>query len=255
MIMVAHHIDPDSPEDLLLAESRVRAETMAAEDALQDNGAISMISSDSQAMGRVGEVVSRTWRTASKMRTLTGPLTELGDKEMRDNGRVKRYIAKYTINPAITHGISHIVGDVSVGKLADLVLWKTENFGTKPEMVLKGGVIVRAQMGDANASIPTIQPVLPLPMWGSYPLSAATNSFAFVSEISLKNGVVASYGLYKRTAAVKGCRSVKKKDMKWNDKTPKMSVDPETYVVKADGVDMTVPPAEELPLTRLYNIF
>jgi len=215
-----------------------------------------MISSDSQAMGRVGEVISRTWRTASKMRECIGPLTELGDdKTGVDNGRVKRYIAKYTINPAITHGISHVVGDISVGKLADLVLWKPENFGMKPEMVLKGGVIARAQMGDANASIPTVQPIRPQPMWGSYPLSAASNSIVFVSEVSITSGTISKYGIRKRAVAVKNCRNVKKTNMKWNDKTPKMSVDPETYVVKADGVVMTVPPATKLPLTREYNFF
>jgi len=214
-----------------------------------------MIASDSQAMGRVGEVISRTWRTASKMREFLGPMRELGDKDGNDNGRVKRYIAKYTINPAITHGISHIVGDISPGKLADLVLWKPENFGAKPEMIIKGGVISCAQMGDANASIPTVQPILPQPMWGAYPLSAASNSFAFVSNISITSGIIAKYGLLKRVAAVKNCRNIGRKDMKLNNYTPKMSVDPETYVVKADGVVMTVPPATSLPLTRECNFF
>ncbi|TEB18913.1 urease [Coprinellus micaceus] len=259
MLMVCHHLDKSIPEDLAFAESRIRAETVAAEDVLHDLGAISMISSDSQAMGRVGEVVSRTWRTASKMREFRGALELLGDKGVgaggNDNGRVKRYVAKYTINPAITHGISHLVGHVALNTIADLVLWKPENFGSKPEMVLKSGVIAYAQMGDANASIPSVQPFFSKPMWGSYPGSAALNSYAFVSEISISSGAVGEYGLNKKVAAVKGCRKVKKGDMKWNDKTPKMSVDPESYEVRADGVLMDVAPAEKLPLARVYNLF
>ncbi|KAL6302438.1 hypothetical protein BKA93DRAFT_792478 [Sparassis latifolia] len=255
MLMVCHHLDRSIPEDLAFAESRIRAETVAAEDVLHDTGAISMISSDSQAMGRVGEVITRTWRTASKMRECRGPLTLLGDEEGRDNSRVKRYISKYTINPAITHGIGHLVGQVAVGALADLVLWKPENFGSKPEMVLKSGVIAWAQMGDANASIPTVQPFIGRPMWGSYPASAALNSISFVSEISVTSGVIASYGLSKRAEAVKNCRNVTKKDMKWNFATPVMKVDPESYDVHADGVLADVPPAERLPLARAYNIF
>ncbi|KAA1478514.1 urease [Dentipellis sp. KUC8613] len=255
MLMVCHHLDRSIPEDLAFAESRIRAETVAAEDVLHDTGAISMISSDSQAMGRVGEVVSRTWRTASKMREFHGPLAGLGDCEGVDNGRVKRYIAKYTINPAITHGIGHLVGHVAPGTLADLVLWKPENFGVKPEMVLKSGVIAWSQMGDANASIPTVQPFLGKPMWGAYPASAALNSITFVSQVSIDSGAIASYGLSKRFEAVKGCRAVKKKDMKWNDTTPAMKVDPESYEVRADGVLMDVAPAEKLPLARNYNLF
>ncbi|KAF9513034.1 hypothetical protein BS47DRAFT_1376824 [Hydnum rufescens UP504] len=255
MLMVCHHLDRSIPEDLAFAESRIRAETVAAEDVLHDTGAISMISSDSQAMGRVGEVVTRTWRTASKMRSVRGPLAELGDEEGRDNGRVKRYIAKYTVNPAITHGVSHLVGSVIPGQLADLVLWRPENFGAKPEMVLKSGVITWAQMGDANASIPTVQPVLPRPMWGANPASAALNSVSFVSRVSIASGTIASYGLQKRVEAVEGCRTVRKSSMKWNATTPKMHVDPETYAVKADGVLADVEPAETLPLTRAYNIF
>ncbi|KIJ50824.1 hypothetical protein M422DRAFT_159179 [Sphaerobolus stellatus SS14] len=255
MLMVCHHLTKSIPEDLAFAESRIRAETVAAEDVLHDIGAISMISSDSQAMGRVGEVVSRTWRTAAKMKEFRGSLKELGDKEGVDNGRVKRYIAKYTINPAITHGISHVVGQIKIGTLADLVIWKPENFGTKPEMVLKSGVIAYAQMGDANASIPTVQPVLPRPMWGAHSQSAALNSVHFVSEISITSGVIASYNLHKKAEAVKGCRTVRKTDMKWNDKKPKMKVDPETYKVEADGVLMDVEPATKLSLTRWYNIF
>ncbi|KAK2460154.1 hypothetical protein APHAL10511_007833 [Amanita phalloides] len=255
MLMVCHHLDKSIHEDLAFAESRIRAETVAAEDMLHDIGAISMISSDSQAMGRVGEVISRTWRTASKMREILGPLTELGDEEGKDNGRVKRYISKYTINPAITHGVSHVVGQIAVGMLADLVLWKPENFGAKPEMVLKSGVIAWSEMGDANASIPSVQPFYGRPMWGSYPSSAALNSVMFVSQISIDSGKIASYGLKKKPVAVKGCREITKKDMKWNDKTPEMTVDPESYEVKADGVALDVPPAFELPLTKGYNLF
>ncbi|KAF8626608.1 hypothetical protein AX17_006526 [Amanita inopinata Kibby_2008] len=255
MLMVCHHLDKSIPEDLAFAESRIRAETVAAEDVLHDIGAISMISSDSQAMGRVGEVVSRTWRTASKLRDVLGPLTELGDEQGKDNGRVKRYISKYTINPAITHGISHVVGQVAVGMLADLVLWKPENFGAKPEMVIKSGVIVWSQMGDANASIPSVQPFYGRPMWGTHPSSAALNSLSFVSQASIDTGTIASYGLRKRAVGVKGCRGVRKGDMKWNGKTPEMSVDPETYEVRADGVVLDVPPAEEVPLARRYNLF
>ncbi|TFK94011.1 urease [Polyporus arcularius HHB13444] len=255
MLMVCHHLDKSIPEDLAFAESRIRAETVAAEDVLHDTGAISMISSDSQAMGRVGEVVSRTWRTASKMREFRGPLAGLGDREGNDNGRVKRYVSKYTINPAITHGISHLVGQVAVGTLADLVLWKPENFAAKPEMVIKSGVIAWAQMGDANASIPTVQPFIGRPMWGSYAGSAALNSVSFVSEVSITSGTIASYGLRKRFEAVHNCRKVTKKDMKWNDATPKMTVDPESYEVHADGELADIEPAEKLPLARYYNIF
>ncbi|KAJ7272067.1 urease [Mycena haematopus] len=255
MLMVCHHLDKSIPEDLAFAESRIRAETVAAEDVLHDNGAISIISSDSQAMGRVGEVVSRTWRTASKMREFLGPLTALGDVEGKDNGRVKRYIAKYTINPALAQGISHAVGQVAPGTLADLVLWKPENFGSKPEIVIKSGVIAWSQMGDANASIPSVQPFFGKPMWGAKPGSAVLNSLAFVSQISIASGTVQSYGLSKRFEGVRNCRSVTKKDMKWNDATPKMKVDPESYEVRADGVLMDVGPATKLPLARVYNLF
>ncbi|KAI0787896.1 urease [Fomes fomentarius] len=255
MLMVCHHLDRNIPEDLAFAESRIREETIAAEDVLHDTGAISMISSDSQAMGRVGEVVSRTWRTASKMREFRGPLTALSDREGCDNGRVKRYISKYTINPAITHGIAHLVGQVAVGTLADLVLWKPENFGAKPEMVLKSGVIAWAQMGDANASIPTVQPFIGRPMWGAHAASAALNSISFASAISITSGTVASYGLKKRFEAVRNCRKVTKKDMKWNDATPTMTVDPENYEVRADGELADIEAAEKLPLARYYNLF
>jgi len=255
MLMVCHHLDRNIPEDLAFAESRIRAETVAAEDILQDIGAISMISSDSQAMGRVGEVISRTWRTASKLREFRGPLVSLGDCEGKDNGRVKRYVAKYTINPAITNGISHLVGHVAVGTLADLVLWKPENFGAKPEMVLKSGVIAWSQVGDANASIPTVQPFYSKPMWGSKQGSAVLNSVAFVSQLSISTETVAKYGLSKRVEAVRGCRSVTKKDMKWNEVTPELTVDPESYEVRADGELLDIAPAKKVPLARLYNLF
>ncbi|KAG5646291.1 Urease [Asterophora parasitica] len=255
MLMVCHHLDRNIPEDLAFAESRIRAETVAAEDVLHDSGAISIISSDSQAMGRVAEVVSRTWRTASKMKEFRGPLTSLGDDDSKDNARVKRYIAKYTINPAITHGISHLVGQVAPGTLADLVLWKPENFGSKPEVVLKSGVIAFAPMGDPNGSIPTVQPVYIKPMWGAKSSSAARNSVSFVSSASLTSGTIASYNLTKRFEAVRNCRRVTKKDMKWNNWTPRMTVDPESYEVRADGVLQDVEAAEKLPLARTYNLF
>lgn len=253
MLMVCHHLDKSIPEDIAFADSRIRAETVAAEDVLQDTGAISMISSDSQAMGRIGEVVARTWRTATKMRDVRGPLE--GDQEGNDNNRVKRYIAKYTVNPAITHGISHLVGSVETGRLADLVLWKPENFGAKPEMVLKGGIIAWAQMGDANASIPTVQPVFGRPMWGCQSGAVAMNSVVWVSQASIDKGIVQSYGLKKRPEGVKHCRDIGKKDMKLNDAMPKMSVDPETYEVLADGVLCDAPPATSLPLTKRHFVF
>ncbi|TFK35571.1 urease [Crucibulum laeve] len=255
MLMVCHHLDKSIPEDLAFAESRIRAETVAAEDVLHDSGAISMISSDSQAMGRVGEVVSRTWRTASKMRQFRGPLQSMGDHEGKDNARVKRYIAKYTINPALTHGLADFVGEVAKGKLADLVLWKPENFGAKPEMVLKSGVIAWSQIGDANASIPSVQPYYSKPMWGSKPGSASLNSIAFVSKISIDDGVIAGYNLAKRVEAVRGCRTVKKEHMKLNNFTPHMTVDPECYHVTANDILQDIEPADKLPLTKVYNLF
>ncbi|RXK41419.1 urease [Tremella mesenterica] len=253
MLMVCHHLDKSIPEDIAFADSRIRAETVAAEDVLQDTGAISMISSDSQAMGRIGEVIARTWRTASKMRNVRGPLED--DEDGRDNNRVKRYIAKYTINPAITHGISHLVGQVALGCLADLVLWKPESFGARPEMVIKGGIIAWAQMGDANASIPTVQPVIGRPMWGAQSGAVGMNSVVWVSQASIDNGIVQSYGLKKKPEAVKKCREIGKKDMKLNDSMPKMTVDPETYEVRADGVLCDAPPATTLPLTKKHFVF
>jgi urease subunit alpha len=253
MLMVCHHLDKNLPEDVAFAESRIRGETIAAEDILHDLGAISMISSDSQAMGRIGEVITRTWQTADKMRRQRGRLPgETGDN---DNLRIKRYIAKYTINPAIAHGISHRVGSLEVGKLADLVLWKPNMFGAKPEMVLKGGVIAWAQMGDPNASIPTPQPVYIRPMFGGYYPASAGISIAWVSQDCADAGVAAGYGLRKMIEPVKNCRKIGKRDMKLNDAVPKITVDPETYRVTADGEALTCDPATHLPLAQRYFLF
>jgi urease subunit alpha len=252
MLMVCHHLDPSLPEDVAFAESRIRGETIAAEDILHDLGAISMMASDSQAMGRVGEVVLRTWQTAHKMRVQRGRLA--GDVD-DDNLRIRRYVAKYTINPAITHGVSRDVGSVEVGKLADLVLWKPAFFGVKPELVLKGGFIAWAQMGDANASIPTPEPVRMRPMFGGFGHAAAKTSFAFVSKAAHQAGVGATYGLIKPTLAVTACRGLSKRDMKLNDALPRIEVDPETYEVRADGVHLTCAPAAELPLAQKYFLF
>ncbi len=258
MLMVCHHLSRSIPEDIAFAESRIRGETVAAEDLLHDLGAISIISSDSQAMGRIGEVASRTWRTASKMRTLRGPLTTLGDIDGKDNERVKRYIAKYTINPALAHGLSAHVGHILPGTLADLVLWRPSHFGACPEMVLKSGMIVHSQMGDANASVPTVQPVYGQPMFGAYPVSAALNSVFFVSRASLdeeQGGKFKGYGLRKRGVAVEDCRTVKKNDMKLNSETPKVEVDPERYEVRADGVVLDVEAVDTVSVARDYNFF
>ncbi len=253
MLMVCHHLDPDLPEDVAFAESRIRGETIAAEDILHDLGAISMISSDSQAMGRVGEVITRTWQTADKMRQIRGRLSqEQGDN---DNFRIRRYIAKYTINPAVAHGMSHLIGSVEVGKLADLVLWRPAFFGAKPELVLKGGFIAWSQMGDPNASIPTPQPVLMRPMFGSFGRAIGSTSVAFVSAASVTAGTVNAYGLTKRIEPVRGCRSLGKKDMRLNDATPVITVDPETYKVTADGEHLTCPPAQTLALAQRYFLF
>jgi urease subunit alpha len=256
MLMVCHHLDPNLPEDVAFAESRIRGETIAAEDILHDLGAISMMSSDSQAMGRVGEVITRTWQTADKMKqqrgTLEAPDVHAG---LSDNFRIKRYIAKYTINPAIAHGIARLVGSIEVGKLADLVLWKPAFFGAKPEMVIKGGVIAWAQMGDPNASIPTPQPVFMRPMFGAFGRARGAASVAFVSRASLNHGTVERYGLTKRIEAVGGCRTVTKRDMKFNDATPHIEVDPETYRVTADGIHLTCEPAERLALAQRYFLF
>ncbi len=252
MLMVCHHLDPKLPEDVAFAESRIRPETIAAEDILHDLGAISMMSSDSQAMGRVGEVVLRTWQTAHKMRVQRGRLDgDSGD----DNLRIRRYIAKYTINPAIAHGIAEHVGSVEVGKLADLVLWRPGFFGVKPELVVKGGFIAWSQMGDANASIPTPEPVLMRPMFGACGLAPAKTSVSFVSQAALQLGVGPRYGLSRALVAVKGCRSLKKTDLKLNDALPVIEVDPETYEVRADGVHLTCEPAAVLPLAQRYFLF
>jgi urease subunit alpha len=253
MLMVCHHLDPNLPEDVAFAESRIRGETIAAEDILHDMGAISMMSSDSQAMGRIGEVITRSWQTADKMKQQRGRLAEeTGDN---DNVRIKRYLSKYTINPALAHGMSHLVGSIEIGKLADLVLWKPSMFGAKPEMVIKGGVIAWAQMGDPNASIPTPQPVIMRPMFGSFGRATGPCSIAFVSQLCKSKGVAKSYGLTKRIEAVKGCRKIGKKHLKWNNAMPKITVDPETYEVRADGELLTCEPAKVLPLAQRYNLF
>ena len=253
MLMVCHHLDPSIAEDVAFAESRIRRETIAAEDILHDLGAFSMISSDSQAMGRVGEVITRTWQTADKMKKQRGPLAE--DGEGNDNFRAKRYIAKYTINPAITHGISHEVGSIEVGKWADLVLWRPAFFGVKPTLILKGGAIAASLMGDANASIPTPQPVHYRPMFASFGGSRHATSLTFISQAAMDAGVPEQLGLKKRIAVVKGCRSVRKTDLIHNDYLPDIEVDPQTYQVKADGVLLWCEPADVLPMAQRYFLF
>ena len=253
MLMVCHHLDTNIAEDVAFADSRIRKETIAAEDILHDLGAFSMIASDSQAMGRVGEVVTRTWQTAHKMREQRGALPE--DTEQHDNFRARRYIAKYTINPAIAHGIDEKVGSVEVGKLADLVLWKPAFFGIKPSLILKGGFIAAAPMGDANASIPTPQPVHYRRMFGGEPLAATQTAISFVSQAAVKNDVATQAGIQRQLVACKNTRAIKKTDMKLNDWLPDIEVDPETYEVKANGEILTCEPATELPLAQLYTLF
>ncbi|XP_054805536.1 urease [Prosopis cineraria] len=253
MLMVCHHLDKNNPEDVAFAESRIRAETIAAEDILHDIGAISIISSDSQAMGRIGEVICRTWQTANKMKLQRGPLQP--SDSSNDNSRIKRYVAKYTINPAIANGFSQFVGSVEEGKLADLVLWKPSFFGAKPEMVIKGGAIAWSNMGDPNASIPTPEPVMMRPMFGAFGKAASNHSIAFVSKVALENGVKASYGLNKRVEAVGNVRKLTKLDMKLNDALPHITVDPETYTVTADGEVLTCVAATSVPLSRNYFLF
>ncbi len=253
MLMVCHHLDPSLPEDVAFAESRIRGETIAAEDILHDLGAISMMSSDSQAMGRIGEVITRTWQTADKMKQQRGRLA--GESGYNDNLRIKRYISKYTINPALSHGLGHLIGSIETGKLADLVLWKPAFFGAKPEMVIKGGIIAWAQMGDPNASIPTPQPVFMRPMFGAFGRATGSSSVAFVSRACAEGGVAAGYGLTKRIEAVRGCRDIGKSNMKWNDATPSIEVDPETYEVRADGERLVCEPAKILPLAQRYSLF
>jgi urease subunit alpha len=252
MLMVCHHLDPSIAEDVAFAESRIRRETIAAEDILHDMGAFSMMSSDSQAMGRVGEVIIRTWQTAHKMREIRGALSE--DADRHDNARVKRYIAKYTINPAITHGVSHLVGSVEVGKLADLVLWKPAFFGVKPSLILKSGMIAAAPMGDPNASIPTPQPSHYRPMFGSFG-RALEKSVTFVSQAALDDEGFKALQLRRRVEPIKNTRQVRKKHMIHNTARPLIEVDPETYAVRADGQLLVCEPAVSLPMTQRYFLF
>ena len=253
MLMVCHHLNPQVPEDVAFAESRIRPETIAAEDILHDLGVFSMMSSDSQAMGRIGEVVLRTWQTAHKMKVQRGPLPQ--DSERNDNTRVKRYIAKYTINPALTHGVAHQIGSIEPGKLADIVIWNPAFFGVKPERIVKGGFIAWSAMGDANASIPTPQPVLYRPMFGSFGGAVAATSLTFMSKAALEAEIPAKLGLKKRAVAVENCRTVGKANMIHNDAMPKLEVDPETYEVHADGELLTCEPAEVLPMAQRYFLF
>jgi urease subunit alpha len=252
MLMVCHHLDPNIPEDVAFADSRIRKETIAAEDILHDLGAFSMIASDSQAMGRVGEVVIRTWQTAHKMKVQRGLLVP---GVHNDNARARRYIAKYTINPALTHGIAHEVGSIELGKLADLVLWRPEFFGIKPAMILKGGMIAAAPMGDPNASIPTPQPVHYRPMFGAYGAAPGQTSLLFVSKLSVERDSLAALNLTKKLSAVSGCREVRKADMVHNSWLPNIDVDPETYVVRADGEVLTCEPMSVLPMAQRYSLF
>jgi urease subunit alpha len=253
MLMVCHHLDPKIPEDVAFAESRIRAETIAAEDILHDLGAISMMSSDSQAMGRIGEVVIRTWQTADKMKRQRGALR--GDSERNDNLRARRYVAKYTINPAIAHGVSEHVGSVAIGRLADLVLWKPAFFGVKPELVLKGGMIAWAAMGDANASIPTPEPVIYRPMFAAFGRGPAQCALTFVSRAAAVAGIAERLGLARRTVAVHGCRNLRKHNMINNDFLPNLEVDADTYEVRADGELLTCEPAAVLPMAQRYFLF
>ena len=253
MMMVCHHLNPAVSEDVAFAESRIRAETIAAEDVLHDIGALSMYSSDSQAMGRVGEVTTRAWQTADKMKKMTGRLKE--ERDDNDNLRIKRYLAKLTINPAITHGISAYVGSLQMGKLADIVMWTPQFFGIKPKLIIKGGFIAYSLMGDPNASIPTPEPVYYRPMFGSMGLAKYSTSVTFTSKLAIKNGIKRKLGLKKKLLPVKNCRNIGKKDMVNNNLTPKIEIDPETYVVKVDGKIATSEPASKLSLSRLYNLF
>ena len=254
MLMVCHHLDKNIPEDIAFADSRIRPETIAAEDVLHDMGVFSMMSSDSQAMGRPGEVITRTWQTAHKMKEERGPLPEDAGHG-NDNFRAKRYVAKYTINPAITNGIADYVGSVEVGKFADLVLWNPAFFAAKPDMIIKGGMIIASKMGDANASIPTTQPVMYQPMFAAHGLAKGESCLTFVSKAAYDLDVKGKYGLQKTVVPVRNCRNIGKKDMKFNDLAPEIKVDPETYEVCADGVKLESKPAETLPLTQLYSLF
>jgi len=254
MIMVCHHLDPHLPEDVAFAKSRIRYGTLAAEDILHDIGAISILNSDSQAMGRPAEVITRAWQCADKMKKQRGQLLEAKGED-NDNYRARRYVAKYTINPAITHGVSDYIGSIEKGKLADLVLWDPAFFGVKPDMILKGGFIAAAKMGDANASIPTPQPVIMKNMWGAYGKARSDTCVTFVSKTAFDEGIKEKLGLEKAILPVKNCRNVGKKDMLLNDKTPGIEVDPNTYMVKIDGVQVDSEPAEILPLCRRYYLF
>ncbi len=254
MLMVCHHLDMSVPEDVAFADSRIRPETIAAEDILHDMGVFSMMSSDSQAMGRVAEVIIRTWQTADKMKKQRGFLPE-DEGNNNDNYRVKRYVAKYTINPAITHGIAEYVGSLEVGKIADMVLWKPALFGAKPEMIIKGGMIIASKMGDPNASIPTPQPVIYRHMFGAYGKALHATCISFVSQVSLNIGTVPLYKLQKQTLPVKNCRNISKKDLIHNSKTPQIDVNPETYEVKVDGVHITCEPVSVVPLAQRYFLF
>jgi len=254
MLMVCHHLSRSIPEDVSFADSRIRPETIAAEDILHDMGVFSMMSSDSQAMGRVSEVILRTWQTADKMKKQRGPLPEDAGND-NDNFRVKRYLAKYTINPAITHGIADHVGSLEKGKMADLVLWKPAFFGVKPEMIIKGGMIIAARMGDPNASIPTPQPVFYRPMFGAFGRALTQLCATFVSKLSMEKGIVQGYGLQKQLLPVTGCRTLTKRNMIHNDQMPSIEVNPETYEVKVDGIPAVCEPAKELALTQRYFLF
>jgi urease subunit alpha len=252
--MVCHHLDSSIPEDVAFADSRIRPETIAAEDILHDMGVFSMMSSDSQAMGRVAEVITRTWQTADKMKKQRGFLPE-DEGANNDNFRVKRYVAKYTINPAITHGIANFVGSLEPGKLADIVLWKPAMFGVKPEMIIKGGMIIASRMGDPNASIPTPQPVIYRHMFGAYGKALHHTCITFVSKTSLEKNIVQQYNLQKIVKAVSNCRAISKKDLVHNDGTPQIDVNPENYEVRVDGEHITCEPMKELPLTQRYFLF
>jgi urease subunit alpha len=253
MMMVCHHLNPSVPEDVSFAESRIRGETIAAEDVLHDIGALSMMSSDSQAMGRVGEVTTRNWQTADKMKKMAGPLPQ--DTAQNDNFRVKRYMAKITINPAITHGISEYVGSLEPGKLADIVVWSPQFFGAKPKMIIKGGFIAYSLMGDPNASIPITEPVMYRPMFGAHGKAMHSTSVTFTSQLALAKGIESDINAKKRLVPVRNCRSIGKKDMLHNDLTPKIEINPETYDVKVDGKLATTDPSEKVSLARLYNLF
>ena len=253
MMMVCHHLNPSVPEDVSFAESRIRGETIAAEDVLHDIGSLSMMSSDSQAMGRVGEVTTRNWQTADKMKKMTGRLAQ--ESGENDNLRVKRYLAKITINPAITHGISQYVGSLEPGKIADIVIWTPQFFGIKPKLIIKGGMIAYSLMGDPNGSIPTVEPISYRPMFGSMGGAKHSTSVTFTSQIALDLGLASKVKISKKLVPVKNCRNIGKKDMIYNNLTPKIEINPETYEVKVDGKIATVDPADKVSLARLYNLF